>query len=62
MKSSRLAFSSALGLTAGLMIWSLLQLLRFIAEENPLPGMDSFIYEGALIGLEEMIAVVMMAI
>mgnify|MGYP001170660193 FL=1 len=51
MKSSRLAFSSALGLTAGLMIWSLLQLLRFIAEENPLPGMDSFIYEGALIGL-----------
>ena len=51
MKSSRLAFSIALGLTTGLLIWSLLQLLRFFAEGNPLPGMDSFIYEGALIGL-----------
>ena len=51
MKSSRLAFSLALGLTTGLLIWSLLQLLRFFAEGNPLPGMDSFIYEGALIGL-----------
>jgi hypothetical protein len=51
MKLIRLAFYSGLGLTAGLLIWALMQLLRFLAEENPLPGMDTFIYEGALIGL-----------
>ena len=51
MKRNHLAFHATLGLNAGLLIWVMMQLLRFFAKDNPLPGMDSFIYEGALIGL-----------
>ena len=50
-KQARLGFYMVLGVIGGLTAWSLLQVMRSFAQHITLPGMDAFIYEGALIGL-----------